>query len=32
MVSIENGKTPLSWSQYQEKLAQGQMKPMEPHP
>jgi dihydropyrimidine dehydrogenase (NAD+) subunit PreA len=32
MVSIENGKTPLSWSQYQEKLAHGQMKPMEPHP
>src|SRR3954471_12931237 len=32
MVSLENGKPRMSWSQYQEKLGSGEMKPIPPHP
>jgi dihydropyrimidine dehydrogenase (NAD+) subunit PreA len=32
MVSVGNGKAAMSWSQYQEKVASGEMKPIPPHP
>jgi dihydropyrimidine dehydrogenase (NAD+) subunit PreA len=32
MVSLPNGKPHLSWSEYQEKLARGQMPPIPAHP
>jgi dihydropyrimidine dehydrogenase (NAD+) subunit PreA len=32
MVSLPNGKPHLSWSEYQEKVACGQMQPLPPHP
>ena len=32
MVTIPNGREKMSWSQYQEKVARGEMKPLPPHP
>jgi len=32
MTEIPNGKDPLSWSQYQAKVATGEMNPFTPHP
>ncbi len=32
MVSIDTGKAQMSWSDYQEKLARGEMKPIPAHP
>jgi dihydropyrimidine dehydrogenase (NAD+) subunit PreA len=32
MVEISNGDKPLTWSQYQAKVAAGEMKPFDPHP
>jgi dihydropyrimidine dehydrogenase (NAD+) subunit PreA len=32
MVEIKNGEAPMSWSNYQEKLASGEMKAIPPHP
>jgi dihydropyrimidine dehydrogenase (NAD+) subunit PreA len=32
MVSIETGKARMSWSDYQAKLARGEMKAIPPHP
>jgi dihydropyrimidine dehydrogenase (NAD+) subunit PreA len=31
MVSLDNGESKLSWNDYQEKLARGQMQPIPPH-
>jgi dihydropyrimidine dehydrogenase (NAD+) subunit PreA len=32
MVSLETGQSKMTWTEYQEKLARGQMKPIPPHP
>ena len=32
MVSLDNGKARMSWSDYQERLARGEMKPIPAHP
>ena len=32
MASLENGEPKMSWSDYQAKVASGQMKPIPPHP
>jgi len=32
MISVANGEQKMSWSQYQEKVARGEMKPIPPHP
>jgi dihydropyrimidine dehydrogenase (NAD+) subunit PreA len=32
MTSIEQGKSKMSWSDYQEKVARGEMTPIPPHP
>ena len=32
MVEIPNGKASMTWSNYQDKLANGQMQPIPPHP
>ena len=32
MVDVKTGKKPMSWKQYQDKVAKGEMKPFAPHP
>jgi dihydropyrimidine dehydrogenase (NAD+) subunit PreA len=32
MTVIENGQPPMTWSNYQDKLARGEMPPLPPHP
>jgi dihydropyrimidine dehydrogenase (NAD+) subunit PreA len=32
MVSLDNGKAPMSWTDYQARLARGEMKPIPAHP
>ncbi len=32
MTEIPNGKAPMTWSNYQEKIANGEMQPIPPHP
>jgi hypothetical protein len=32
MVSLENGQPEMTWTDYQEKVARGEMKPIPPHP
>jgi dihydropyrimidine dehydrogenase (NAD+) subunit PreA len=32
MVSVTNGKPRMSWTEYQEKVARGEMQPIPPHP
>jgi hypothetical protein len=31
MVSLEDGKSKMSWTDYQEKLSRGDMQPIPPH-
>ena len=31
MVEIPSGKTPMTWSNYQDRLAKGEMQPIPPH-
>jgi hypothetical protein len=32
MTELENGDAPMTWSDYQAKLAKGEMQPIPPHP
>lgn len=32
MIDLETGREPLTWKQYQQRLADGSMQPMPPHP
>jgi len=32
MVDVDNGQDPMSWRDYQERMANGQMQPIPPHP
>jgi len=32
MISVANGEQKMSWNQYQEKVARGEMQPIPPHP
>jgi dihydropyrimidine dehydrogenase (NAD+) subunit PreA len=32
MVSLKNGQPKMTWTEYQEKMARGEMKPIPPHP
>jgi dihydropyrimidine dehydrogenase (NAD+) subunit PreA len=32
MTVVSNGHAPMTWSNYQEKLAKGEMQPIPPHP